>query len=119
MDTFYGLEKRIEWIGNSKEQLLEFPSEVIKSAGFELGKVQNGDDPTDFKPISDWGSGVIEIRLEEETNAYRVIYVAKFEEAVYVLHSFQKKSQQTSQPDVAIIKARYKGVVAERRKNGH
>ena len=109
-------EKKILWRGDSKERLLEFPVETKKNAGFELGKVQNGEDPTDYKRIPDWGAGVIEIRLEEDNNEYRVVYVAKFEEAIYVLHSFQKKSQQTSKQDVAIIKARYRDIIAERRR---
>ncbi|WP_426617157.1 type II toxin-antitoxin system RelE/ParE family toxin [Raoultella sp. R2A007] len=72
--------------------------------------------PTDYKPVSTWGIGVIEIRLTGEDGEYRVVYVAKFDEAIYVLHAFDKKTQQTSPRDVNIFKARYKAVLAERRK---
>lgn len=109
-------EKEVDWRGSSREDLLGFPEDVRRAAGFELGKVQNGQDPTDWKAISNWGQGVIEIRLDDATDEYRVVYVAKFEEKIYVLHSFQKKSQATSKPDVNIIKTRYRDVVNERRK---
>ena len=107
-------EKDIDWRGSSLEDLLAFPAAARRTAGFELSRVQNGELPTDYKQINEWGSGVIEIRLEENTNEFRVVYVAKFEEAIYVLHSFQKKSQATSKHDKAVIKARYKILVKER-----
>lgn len=60
------------------------------------------------------GSGVNEIRLREEGGAYRVIYVAKFEDAVYVLHCFEKKSQKTSRRDIEVAATRYRELVHER-----
>jgi phage-related protein len=76
-----------------------------------LGKVQAGLDPTDWKPFDDVGAGAKEIRLKDASGVYRVMYVAKFEEAVYVLHCFQKKTQATSKQDKAIAEARYRAVV--------
>lgn len=108
-------EKDINWRGTSLDDLKAFPEDARQDAGFELHKVQNGQTPTDYKPIKQWGAGVIEIRLTGEDGEYRVVYVAKFEEAVYVLHAFNKKTQQTSPKDVNIIKERYKAVVNERR----
>lgn len=108
-------EKEIDWRGTSREDLIAFPEEVRRTAGFELAKVQHGLYPTDWKPISIWGSGVIEIRLDDAVDEYRVVYVAKFADKIYVLHSFKKKSRTTSKPDVDIIKARYNAVVSERR----
>ncbi|MBN7121842.1 hypothetical protein BSU01_08970 [Erwinia billingiae] len=108
-------EKAIDWRGSSYNDLLAFPEDAKRVAGFELGRVQHGEDPRDFKRINDWGAGVIEIRLEDNVNQYRVVSFEKFAEAVYVLHSFLKKTQKTSPSDVAIIKARYRAVVAERR----
>ncbi|RTP98372.1 hypothetical protein EKN38_21225 [Enterobacter sp. WCHEn045836] len=108
-------EKGIDWRGSSLDDLKGFPEDVRRDAGFELGKVQSGQTPTDWKPVSNWGPGVIEIRLTGEDGEYRVVYVAKFEEAVYVLHAFNKKTEQTSPKDVSTIKERYKAVVAERR----
>ncbi len=87
----------------------------MKVAGFQLRKVQLGSSPDDFKPMPDIGAGVTEIIVNTADGWYRVIYVAKFEEAVYVLHSFQKKTNKTSQTDVDTAKRRYKGVVQERK----
>ena len=107
--------KQIEWMGSSLDDLIAFPVDVRREAGFELDKVQNGKEASDWKSINDWGSGVIEIRLRGDDGEYRVVYVAKFEDAVCVLHSFQKKTQKTSSRDVSIITSRYKAAVALRR----
>lgn len=108
--------KQIEWMGTSLDDLIAFPIDVRREAGFELDKVQNGKDPSDWKPINGWGADVIEIRLRGDDGEYRVVYVAKFEDAVCVLHSFQKKTQKTSSRDVSIITSRYKAAVAQRRR---
>ncbi|MFU0871878.1 type II toxin-antitoxin system RelE/ParE family toxin [Kluyvera sichuanensis] len=108
--------KQIEWMGTSLDDLIAFPVDVRREAGFELDKVQNGKEPSDWKSINDWGSGVIEIRLHGEDGEYRVVYVAKFDDAVCVLHGFQKKTQKTSPRDVFIITSRYKEAVAQRRR---
>jgi phage-related protein len=76
-----------------------------------LGKVQAGLEPDDFKPFDEVGAGTREIRIREADGIYRVMYIAKFEEAVYVLHCFQKKTQTTSKQDKAIAEARYRAVV--------
>lgn len=86
-----------------------------RAAGFELGKVQAGLDPTDWKPFNDVGAGTREIRLRDASGIYRVMYVAKFEEAVYVLHCFQKKTQATSPQDKAIAETRYRAVIHARK----
>jgi len=70
--------------------------------------------PTDWKPMRTIGSGVVEIRIHGRTE-HRVIYVAKFFEAVYVLHAFQKKSQRTRKPDLDLAKTRLKELKAARR----
>ncbi|HFT5242206.1 TPA: type II toxin-antitoxin system RelE/ParE family toxin [Yersinia enterocolitica] len=107
--------KVIDWRGSALEDLKVFPVSARAVAGRQLRNIQYGLEPNDFKPINNWGSGVIEIRLDDNSKAYRVVYIAKFEEKIYVLHSFQKKSQNTSQKDVNIIKTRYKEVIHERR----
>jgi phage-related protein len=104
-------EKEIRWVGSSYDDLLAFPEEPRRTAGFQLGKVQAGLEPDDFKPFDDVGAGAREIRIREPDGIYRVMYVAKFEEAVYVLHCFQKKTQTTSKQDKAIAEARYRAVV--------
>ena len=108
-------EKEIRWIGSAYDDLLAFPRDLRKEAGFELGKVQAGLEPTDRKPFDDVGAGTKEIRLKDASGIYRVIYVAKFEEAIYVLHCFQKKSQVTSKRDKVIAEARYRAVVNARK----
>lgn len=100
--------KDINWRGSTLDDLITFPQAIRRIAGFELHKVQHGREPTDWKPINEWGMGVIEIRLRGEDGEYRVVYVARFSDVVCVLHCFQKKTQKTSQWDIAIIKARYK-----------
>lgn len=109
------IEKEIRWVGSSYDDLLAFPYEPRKKAGFQLGKVQAGLDPEDWKPFDDVGAGTKEIRIKDSQGIYRVMYVAKFEEAVYVLHCFQKKTQVTSKHDKDIAEARYRAVARERK----
>jgi phage-related protein len=108
-------EKQIRWVGSAYDDLLAFPKDTRKEAGFQLGKVQAGLEPTDWKPFDHVGAGTKEIRLQDASGIFRVMYVAKFEEAIYVLHCFQKKTQATSKQDRAIVGARYRAVVNARR----
>ena len=108
-------EKEIRWVGSAYEDLLDFPDEPRRQAGFQLGKVQVGLDPDNWKPFENAGAGAREIRIRETSGIYRVMYVAKFEEAVYVLHCFQKKTQVTSKQDRAIAEVRYRAVVNARK----
>ncbi|WP_107666485.1 type II toxin-antitoxin system RelE/ParE family toxin [Cyanothece sp. BG0011] len=99
-------DKPIYWIGSSKDDICDFPEDVRKKAGFQLRAIQRGEKPNDFKPMPTIGKGVEEIRIwTGET--YRVFYVARFLEAVYVLHAFSKKSQKTSRQDINLGKQRY------------
>ena len=91
--------KPVEWLGDSRERVQAFPSEARREVGFELWEVQQGKQPSDWKPMPSVGLGVNEIRVRAG-NAYRLIYVARFSEAVYVLHAFEKKSRKTSKPDL-------------------
>jgi len=93
--------------------LLVFPGIVKQEAGYQLHRVQNGLDPKDWKPFQQIGSGVKEIRISENNNIYRVMYATKFANKIYVLHSFQKKTQKTSLKDIEIIKTRYKAIKKE------
>ena len=100
-------DKPIFWIGSSKQDIADFPNEARRKAGFQLRAVQKGQLPSDYKAMSTVGQGVEEIRIRTE-NAYRVFYVARFYEAIYVLHAFQKTTQKTSKKDIKIGKQRYK-----------
>ena len=106
--------KPITWLGNSLEQVRAFPDDARREAGFELGEVQKGLDPSDWKPMTVVGAGVREIRVHTE-NEYRVMYVAKFADAIYVLHAFGKKTQQTSKKDIELASQRYRDLVNERK----
>ena len=107
--------KEIRWVGSAYKDLLDFPDDARRQAGFQLGKVQAGLEPEDWKPFDDVGVGTREIRIRDASGAYRVMYVAKFEEAVYVLHCFQKKTQATSDQDKNTAGARYRAVVNARK----
>jgi phage-related protein len=109
-------EKEIRWIGSSLDDLLGFPDDARREAGFQLGRVQAGLDPDDWKPFDGVGPGTREIRIKEASGAYRVMYVAKFEDAIYVLHCFQKKTETTSGHDKGIATTRYKAVAQQQRK---
>ena len=108
-------EKQIRWVGSAYDDLLAFPKDARKEAGFQLGKVQAGLEPTDWKPFDDVGAGTKEIRIRDASGTFRVMYLAKFEECIYVLHCFQKKTQAASKQDKAIVAARYRAVVNARR----
>lgn len=105
--------KRIRWLGTSREDIRQFSEPARLEAGYQLYRVQLGMDPKDWKPMPMIGVGVREIRIQSE-GAYRVIYVAKFEEAVYVLHAFEKKTQKTAKRDIELAKSRFKELVRNR-----
>ena len=99
--------KPVQWVGSSKADLKSFPESAQGEVGYELFRVQCGLEPSDWKPIPSVGAGVQEIRIRDATGAFRVIYLATRKEAVFVLHCFQKKSQQTSKRDLQLAKTRY------------
>jgi len=100
--------KPVEWLGDSLARLREFPREAMREAGYQLERVQDGREPKDWKPMTSIGPGVQELRVRME-GAFRVIYVAKFAEAVYVLHAFQKKAKsgiKTPMKEMAMVRER-------------
>jgi phage-related protein len=96
------------FLGDSVAQLRAFPDGPRRNAGFQLDRVQRGLDPDNSKPMQSIGPGVREIRVRDAAGAFRVIYIAAFAEAVYVLHAFQKKTPRTSARDVALATSRYR-----------
>ncbi|HEX6041970.1 type II toxin-antitoxin system RelE/ParE family toxin [Longimicrobium sp.] len=117
-----GDEKLVEWVGRSKAELLDFPRAAIRRAGRELGLVQEGEEPEDWRPMETIGPGACEIRVrthEGGTVQHRVIYVARFAEAVYVLHAFQKTTRATSQHNIDVARARYAQMLRERDAHGN
>jgi phage-related protein len=99
--------KALCFVGSSKDDLSGFPREARMAAGMELWQVQNGLMPSDFKPMLTIGAGVYEIRIHA-LGEWRVLYVAKFAGAVYVLHAFQKKTPKTTKADIDLAAKRYK-----------
>lgn len=100
--------KPIVFLGDSVVQLRAFPDGPRRDAGFQLDRVQRGLDPYNWKPMQSIGPGVREIRVRDSAGAFRVVYIAAFAEAIYVLHAFQKKTPRTSARDVALATSRYR-----------
>jgi phage-related protein len=104
------MEQEIRWVGSSYDDLLGFPDEARQEAGFQLGKVQWGLEPDDWKPFDLAGAGTREIRIRGNDAIFRVMYVTKFKEAIYVLHCFKKQTWETSRLDRRITETRYRAV---------
>lgn len=105
--------KDLFWYPASKSALDDFPSEAKQYFGYQLHLLQSGETPDDFKPLKDLGkgiSGVYELRYRDENNIFRVAYVARFDHAIVVLHSWQKKTQKTAHRDLTLIANRFREV---------
>jgi len=90
-----------------------FPQAARREAGYQLNQIQRGREPDDRKAMNTVGRGVREIRIRDAAGAFRVLYVAKFGDAVYVLHCFQKKAQKTSKTDLNLAAQRYRDLLKE------
>lgn len=101
--------KPLRFVGSSLDDLRDFPAEARRQAGFDLYAVQGGFEPDDWRPLSEVGSGVREIRIHV-LGEWRVVYVAKFINAVYVLHALRKKTQKTRQEDIELARQRYQQI---------
>ncbi len=106
--------KPIEWLGTSRADVRGFPDEARIAAGWQLDLVQRGDDPDNWKPMQSVGPGVREIRIRDASGAFRIIYLAKVEDRVLVLHAFQKKTQATARRDIDLAAQRLQRWRAER-----
>ena len=104
----------VKWMGNSRESVRDFPADPRREAGYQLERVQAGKDPADWKPMPSVGLGVKKIRVRYG-GAFRVIYVARFAEAVYVLHAFQKKANKTPKPEIDLARCRFRDLLQERK----
>lgn len=105
--------KPVEFLGTSLDDLRAFPPSAKREAGYQIDQVQNGLDPDDWKPMNTVGQGVREIRVRDSDGAFRLIYIAKFADAVYVIHCFQKKTQKTSKADIDLASKRYRDLLQE------
>lgn len=100
--------KPLRWLGSSRADV---PRQIV---GHELFQVQQGLNPSNWKPFGTVGAGVVELRVQLE-GAFRVLYVAKFPEAVYVLHAFEKKAQRTRQADIDLARQRFRDLERSRK----
>ena len=98
--------KPVIFLSGSLDDLRSFPADARRQAGYQLDRVQRGLDPDDWRPMPSIGAGVRELRVRERAGAFRVIYVATFADAVYVLHAFQKKTRQTAKRDLDLAASR-------------
>ena len=101
--------KALKFIGSSLDDLRGFPDEARRATGFELRAIQNGFEPTDWKPMRSIGPGIKEIRIHA-LGEWRIIYVAKVRDAVYVLHAFQKKTRKTSRHHIDLARQRHRQI---------
>lgn len=108
-------DKPIVWVGSALADLRRFPDAARQAAGLQLRRVQVGLAPDDWKPMPTIGTGVCEIRLRRGA-AYRVFYVAKFEEAVFVLHAFEKRTRKTRLMDLELARSRLAEVLRQRKR---
>ena len=99
------VEKPLAWLGSSLDDVRAFPAEARRAAGYQLGRGQQGLMPVDWKSMATVGAGVYEIRIHTELE-HRVFYVAKYEDAIYVIHAFEKRTTQTREADIALARKR-------------
>jgi len=102
------------WVGTTLDRLRRFPVAARREAGYQLRRVQLGEEPSDWKPMRSVGAGVVEVRMHAE-GEHRLLLVARFAEAIYVLHAFEKKTQQTRQADLELGRRNLAAVLQRRR----
>lgn len=99
--------KLVAFLGDSLDVVRSFPDGARREVGFQVDRIQRGLDPDHWKPMGTIGPGVREIRVSDDTGAFRVIYLATLADAVYVLHAFQKKTQATAKRDLDLAEKRF------------
>jgi len=112
----FGKDALIAWEGDSKEVISSFPEEARQNLGFQLRLLQQGQQPTDYRPMSSVGPGVFELRDQDERAWYRVIYLSRIRDVVHVLHCLQKKSRETPAREISTARQRLKLVRARIRR---
>ena len=113
-DMVMEIEKEIRWMGTAYADLLDFPEEPRRQAGFQLGIIQVGLEPRHWKPFTQIGIGAKELRINTLEGAFRLIYTDRFESTVYVLHCFRKTTQVTTQRDKEVAGARFRAIAHDR-----
>jgi putative addiction module killer protein len=108
------VDKVIRWLGSSLDDIRAFPEEARRDAGYQLRRVQQGLMPSDWKTMKAVGAGVYEIRIHTGAE-HRVFYVAKYDDTIYVLHAFEKRTRQTRQADISVARQRLAELLESRR----
>ena len=108
-------DKPLLWLGSSRTDVRAFPRDARRLAGFQLRVVQRGLDPLDWKPMPTVGPGIREIRVHTALE-HRILYVARFAEAIYVLHAFEKRTRKTAKHDLDIARQRFRALMTWRRR---
>ena len=107
-------DKPLLWLGSSRNDARAFPADARRVAGYQLRRVQQGRDPSDWKPMATVGAGVREIRIHAGRE-HRVLYIASFAEGVCVLHAFEKRTRKTQKQDLELARRRLRALIATRR----
>ncbi len=110
-------DKALWWLGSSRDDIRAFPVNARRLAGFQLRRVQQGLEPNDWRPMPTIGPGVQEIRIHT-AREHRVIYIARFAEAVYVVHAFEKRTRKTPKRDLNLARQRVQQLLRERESRG-
>lgn len=105
--------KPVRFRGSALDDLRAFPVQARREAGHQIDQVQRGRDPDDWKPMNMVGPGVREIRVRDADGTFRVIYLARFADAVHVLHCFRKKTRKTRKADIDLAARRYRDLARE------
>ena len=108
------LEKPVVWLGDCLEAMTSFPADARRIGGFQLWLVQRGEEPRDWKPMPTVGLGVNEIRIHTGVE-HRIVYIAKFQEAVYVLHAFEKRARRTPKGAIDLARSRLRELLAQQK----
>ena len=106
-------DKPLIWLGDSREAIRAFPDDARQITGFQLWRVQRSLEPNDWKPMPSVGLGVREIRVHTGAE-HRVFYIAKFAEAVYVLHAFEKRTRRTPKNELNLARHRLRFLLNQR-----
>jgi phage-related protein len=105
--------KTVEFRGSALSDLRDFPVAARREAGHQIDRVQHGHDPADWKPMASIGPGVCEIRVRDASGAFRIIYVTRFEDIIYLLHCFRKRTQKTRKADLDLAARRHHELVRD------
>jgi len=105
-------DAKIAWEGDSLERVKSFPKAIRQELGLDIRRLQQGKLPYDSRPMQSIGKGVFELRQRDATGWYRLVYLSRIGDTIYMLHGFTKKSAKTSRKDIAIARNRLKAVRA-------